>query len=471
MQSLTRSATLALALALIATGGCAQSNRSSAASAEGGAPTARLAERTWTPQDSPDSIAAWADAGCQGAERQSCLEGALVSVIRPAGVDRAMAALKAIMEKDATMRTHSHAFAHGIGIAAYESPETVSRTFALCTEDFQSGCYHGVIQAYFADDAAAEGGVSAEKLNALCTDYRGPDKRWLLFQCGHGMGHGLMAVNSHHLLKALDGCDLLELRYEREACYGGAFMENIINVTNPHHTNTTRTASADEHAGHGAGGGDAHAGHAAPPAPPAADPHAGHGAQAAQAAHADHGGAHEHAGADAQPFKPLDPAQPLYPCSIVKEQHLVACYQMQTSAILFHNKGNFAAAGRTCETAPEAMRRVCFVSLGRDANSYAAGVGARVIELCSEAPAGGQAWCIVGAVKNMMDITANPDDGLAFCRTVPGGSKAACYHAVGQHAWVLHSDAEGREKVCARAEGSFVPECRRGALLPLVPTE
>ena len=444
-----------LALALL--GGCARQQASSSSAASEEAPASGgLAQVEWTPAASPDSIAAWALAGCRGAsDRGQCVEQALISVIQPAGVDKAMAALLRAVAADTTLRGDGHALAHGIGIAAYQGAGTVSRTFARCTTDFQSGCYHGVIQAYFADTAAAGQGVTADRLNALCADYRAPGNRWLLFQCGHGMGHGLMAVNQHHLIKALDGCDLLSEHFEREACYGGAFMENIINVTHPHHTATTR--GGDAHAEHGAAqagadGGHAHGEHAS----------AGENASAGGHGHGDHGDA------AAEPFQALDKEQPLYPCTIVEEQQLTSCYQMQTSAILWHNGGDFAAAAAECERAPESMRRTCFISLGRDANSYAAGDHDRVLALCGAAPSARQPWCFVGAVKNMMDITADPEDGLAFCRKVPGAGKPACYRGVGQTVWVLHADDAGRERACARAESGYVPECRAGALLPLV---
>ena len=457
---------LTLAAALLA-GACARSNSTPPAQE---APSAvGLAPVAWTPQASPDSIAAWANAGCPaGPERMKCLEGALLRVIEPAGVGRAMDALLVLAAGDAEVKREGHVFAHGIGIAAYRTPETVGETFARCTEDFQSGCYHGVIQAYFADSRAGGAGVNAEKLNTLCAPYR-EGQRWLSFQCAHGMGHGLMAVNRHHLLRALDGCDLLSSRYERESCYGGAFMENIINVTNPHHTATT----------HGEGDGDHHAaGHDAHGGAKPADAHAAHGAAPGDSAakHADgpagHGGDHAHgaqiAAAD-EPFKALDRDQPLYPCTIVKEAHRMACYQMQTSAVLHFNEGDFAAAAKVCETAPEDMHRICFISLGRDANAWAQGRYDGVIGRCSQAAAARQPWCYVGAVKNMMDITANPDDGLKFCREVPGPSKAACYRAVGQHAYLVRPSPEEREKVCAAA-ASYVAECRKGALLPLVRT-
>jgi hypothetical protein len=359
-----------------------------------------------------------------------------------------MAALLLLSHEDDDVARDGHVLAHGIGIAAYQSPETVSQTFALCTADFQSGCYHGVVQAYFADSRGGDAGLSAQKLNALCAPYRSAEKRWLQFQCAHGIGHGVMAVESHDLLRALDSCDLLTEGFEEEACWGGAFMENVVNATQPHHMHVTQVAdvgAAAGHEGHDMAGMD-HGGHDM-----SAMDHAGHDAHAA-----------------AQPFKALDDAEPLYPCTVVKEHHRRACYLMQTSAILFRNNGDFRDAARQCQRSPEAYRTTCWISLGRDANSWGRGSRERAIAYCTAAPDVGQPYCIVGLVKNVVDVTADPRDGLSFCHLAPDNTKPACYNAVGQEIGLLQPTFPGRERACHDADSGYVAECRRGAGLPLI---
>ncbi|MBV9108311.1 MAG: hypothetical protein JO306_02765, partial [Gemmatimonadetes bacterium] len=173
---------------------------------------------------------------------------------------------------------------------------------------------------------------------------------------------------------------------------------------------------------------------------------------------------------DEETFKALDPKDPLYPCDIVKEHHRPACYLMQTSAILWRNNGNFRDAAQQCLKAPEELQRTCFISLGRDANSWSEGNQDRAIAYCGLAPDAGQAHCIVGVVKNIIDVTANARDGMTFCRKVPDNSKPACYLAVGQEIGLLNPTAAGRKRACTAATG-YVPECRRGAGLSLLPGE
>jgi hypothetical protein len=452
----------ACAAVSLAASQCASPKNGGSAAAAADSPTVgRLAPATWTRQSTPAEIAQWVRRGCGGpvVHQQECIEKALTSVIEPAGVDKAMAALLLLSRDVDVVNRDGHVFAHGIGIAAYKSPETVGETFSLCTADFQSGCYHGVIQAYFADARGGEAGLTSEKLNGLCAPYRGPDKRWLEFQCAHGIGHGVMAVESHHLLKALDACDLIDNRFEKEACWGGAFMENVVNATQPHHKSVTQVGKADEHAGHGAPAPAADSAKAAGGHEHGSAEHAGH--DAAAGGHAGHGAA--------ESFMALDAREPLYPCTVVREHHRSSCYLMQTSAILFRNNGDFRDAARQCERVPERYRNTCFISLGRDANSWGRGSRERAIAYCRAASEVGQPWCIVGLVKNIVDVTADPNDGLSFCRLAPDNTKPACYNAVGQEIALLQPTAPGREQACRAADPGYVTECRRGALLPLVP--
>ena len=148
---------------------------------------------------------------------------------------------------------------------------------------------------------------------------------------------------------------------------------------------------------------------------------------------------HEHGAAET--FKALDPEEPLYPCTVVREHHRQACYLMQTSAILYRNNGDFRDAASQCARTAEAYRNTCYISLGRDANSWGRGSQERAIAYCKAAPEAGQPWCIVGVVKNIVDVTADPRDGLSFCRLAPENTRPACYNAVGQQIALLQPSA------------------------------
>ena len=353
----------------------------------------------------------------RGEKKVDCYSKILDSLAARGEVRVAMGTLARLGSLDEDVKRDGHVFAHGIGITAGKRGGDVAKTFAMCDESNQSGCYHGVIQAYF--DAAKS--IGPKEVNDLCNAFRGPTAdRWLLFQCVHGEGHGLTMIHGHDLPKALAGCDQLLDSWDRRSCYGGAFMENIVNVTNPHHPARELGSKHENMEG------------------------MDHRAQSK--------------------FKAMDPADPLYPCSIMAEQYLESCYEMQTSVMLHLNHGDMRAAAKTCDTAPAKMRYVCYQSLGRDISSYSLQDHEKAIEMCSLGTPKYQPWCYVGLVKNFIDLNARANDGVAFCRRLRGEpNKVKCYEAVGEEIGTLRNDSEGRRALCEPSEPAFLDACLFGA--------
>ena len=350
-----------------------------------------------------------------------CYDGFLVPLVAARGVRTALGTLDVLGTRDAQLRTDGHVYAHAIGITAGRAARAdVGRAFASCTEIFQSGCYHGVIQAYFEDVRA----VDTSAANGLCSAFRSPAAdQWLRFQCVHGMGHGFMMVYDHDLPRALAGCDLLSEGWDRESCYGGAFMENVVNATAPHHA-----------------------------------PNVLHS----------HVAAHHHNAAP--PFKALDPSDLQYPCSIMAQRYLVACYNMQTSVMMFFTHGDMAVTARSCLAAPQPLRPVCFQGMGREVSAWSHQDHHEAIRMCSFASAEYQPWCHVGVVKNFIDLTAKPADGIAYCRSVTGAAnRRQCYEAVGEQIGTLRNNATEREAACGPVVADYRDACRYGARLTSTP--
>lgn len=347
--------------------------------------------------------------------RRTCYSQLLSERLATRGVAEAVATLDALVKSDADVAEHAHEYAHGIGIEAYGKSSDIVGLFAPCGDGYSSGCRHGVIQAYF--DSRSQ--VTQPEVEALCQPFKSATaSRWVLFQCVHGMGHGLTMFHGHDLPRALTDCDLLSDGWDRESCYGGAFMESVINATAPHHPATQLAAHS-----------------------------------------------HHKVGAE---FKAMDPADPLYPCSIMAERYLHACYQMQTSVMLNLNHGNIGDAARSCERAPGQVRSVCFQSLGRDITSYASRDPKKTADLCDKARDPYRPACYFGAAKALVDWTATTDAAFAFCRIVAheaGGP--TCYQALGEEIATLLATAPEREAQCVRAEEpEAVAACRRGAGIP-----
>ena len=392
------------------------------------------------PEQAPEAEAAAAVERCRSddfVEQRDCYEALLHGRLREAGAGEALALLGRLAALDEDVLREGHAYAHGIGIAALTSLEEVGRVFASCTAEFQSGCYHGVIQSYFLALQRAGGEVTTAALDALCGDYREPaSNSFLLFQCTHGLGHGLTILYRHDLPRALASCDLMSRQWDREMCYGGAFMENVVNATHPNHL-IASSAERREDGGHGHH-----------PQTPIAG-----GGEAEPAAHGHHGEA-------GTVWQALDPNDLHYPCSRMAEKYLNACYTIQTAAMLHFTDHDAGRAAAECGRAPERVRTTCFVSLGRDLSGVALTDPAEAVRRCALADEAFQPDCNVGVVQALVNLHNDSATGLAYCRLIAAAAgKQACYRAVGEQAGVLPDGPTRRQEACRGAEAGYVEAC------------
>jgi hypothetical protein len=387
--------------------------------------------------DANDSaaVAQFARARCrllQGAKRKGCYEDILLQLTRDNRVRVALGALNLLGQTDDDIRRFGHDYSHVIGINAWTPGENFGEVYLSCSELFQSGCYHGVIQAVLANQ-----GTDTASIASLCRDTPGINNSgWLRFQCVHGIGHGLLQTYVMNLPRALYGCDMLGSPWDSESCYGGAFMEFIVGGRGQsHHAHVAATADS---------------------AKPGEEDHS----------KMDHGEPDHHAASPDTfpPFKVREPTDLLYPCSALAERYHRACYQMQAGLIVERTGLDFLKVAMVCETAPVPMRKVCYQGIG----TYVSGVTNRepteAIRLCSLGSTRYRSFCFVGLVKNFVDVTANPDDGLALCRKLgPADIATSCYHAVGEEVAVLYVSMDKREELCSKVEPRYNNACRYGA--------
>lgn len=379
------------------------------------------------------AVASFARTRCRllrGQERRACYEDVLLRLVEQNKIRLSMGALDLLGQRDAAIRHIGHDYSHVVGINAWTPGENLGEVYLQCTELFQSGCYHGVIQAYLAFE-----GTDSATVAAICQNTPGiRESGWLRFQCVHGVGHGLLQTYTMDLPRALDGCDKLGNYFDTESCYGGAFMEFVVGGRGQSHHPNLKAPAKDTSA-----------------TDQSTMNHEG----------MDHGGAtHD----STPPFKVRVPGDLLYPCTALSERYLRACYQNQAGLMVEQTGLDFAKVAAGCDTAPEVMRPTCYQGIG----TYISGVTTRDPEqstrLCALGSMRYQAWCFVGVVKNFIDVTAKPDDGLEFCRRLgPREIATACYNAVGEQASVLYVPMEKRDSVCMKVESKYQPACRFGA--------
>jgi hypothetical protein len=353
-----------------------------------------------------------------GDERRACVQEFLLALVEQGRVRLAIGTLGRLGARDRGIRRDGHEYSHVIGINAWQPGKDLGEVYGQCSELFQSGCYHGVIQAYFAWN-----GTDSATVAGLCTSSSIDQSAWLRFQCVHGVGHALVQARSLHLPRALEGCDQLPSPFDQESCYGGAFMEFIVGAR-----------------------GQSHHPRVGPPADSAGE-------------HRDHAD-HEVAPA----FALRDQNDPLYPCTVLGEKYLRQCYQMQPGIVFETAEGNVAQMARACDRAPERHRRSCYHGIGTYVSGLTTRDADRTIRICSLGDPEYREWCFVGVVKNFIDVTAKPIDGIAYCRLLGEPRIASrCYVAVGEQVGFMLLATQDRQDACAEAEPRYRNACLYGA--------
>jgi hypothetical protein len=259
-------------------------------------------------------------------DKLRCFQDRLEAVIKTEGTEQALSLLEALTKQDADAEREAHPLVHHIGQRSFAYYGEAAKAMSHCRDVFWSGCYHGVLQAYLGSLPVVE----SHHIVSLCPPVAGSDFSFKRYNCLHGLGHGVTLQFHYDLLKSLAYCDFLTNEWDRESCYGGVFMENIV---------TFQTARQAQHSQH------------------------------------DH---HAH-----QPATSFMNAQDLlYPCSALDNKYLRSCYLMQTSAILTFLNYDFGQAFAQCERVAGEHQTTCYRSLGRDISGYTLRDSERVTQLC-----------------------------------------------------------------------------------------
>jgi hypothetical protein len=324
------------------------------------------------------------------------LESALVAHDTGAALGR----LEELAAEDEEVRHRAHHYVHEVGRLSYHHYGSLTEAFRRCADSADSGCYHGVLQAYFAADPS----FVAEDVANFCNGGAIPaSATWILeFQCLHGLGHGLAVFFDHQVQQPLTYCDRLRTEGERDSCYGGVFMENIV--------------FAEMREG------------------------------------------------DAAPAAPARAANPQNPCLAVGEQYKRTCYVEQAKAILLDNGHEVVTAFRECEQAPPRYVVPCYQGMGAAISTFTVWDPDRTAELCTLGNDPYRIWCFAGAIKVLFGVHRTADGAIDLCMTVPAEFKTFCFEFLGQLVPSLHTDPAARANECAKAaQPEWVRVCRSSA--------
>jgi hypothetical protein len=148
----------------------------------------------------------------------------LAEDVRKHGTERAMSDLQTMAAKDPDISSQSHQIAHAIGELSVRHYSTPGEALSHCTNDFQSGCIHGVVVSYL--DSTDDPGAFVK----MCARDQIKGSDFLRFNCLHGLGHAALSLAQYNLQQALDRCDTLGAEWDASSCYGGVFMENVVTL-------------------------------------------------------------------------------------------------------------------------------------------------------------------------------------------------------------------------------------------------
>jgi hypothetical protein len=182
---------------------------------------------------------------CSGerASDYACYQERYQGLVLGSGVKAAFAALKDEYGQNEFVKKQCHQMTHVIGRAAFDRLGDLSSTYGQGDSFCWSGYYHGAMEATVAEIGPER---VLEEANTICADMGEGDQKYSFYHynCAHGLGHGFMGIEQNELFESLETCDTMTDDWERESCYGGVFMENIMAKDNP--SNPTKYLDADK---------------------------------------------------------------------------------------------------------------------------------------------------------------------------------------------------------------------------------
>lgn len=298
---------------------------------------------------------------------------------------------------------YCHEFMHALSRKEYEHTRDAAQLFSQCTLACYGACYHGGAEGYL--KAIFEKGADEDEVHrailTLCNTMSPDTPGALRSECIHGIGHALMFVSGGDLPKSLTFCDTLP-DIENVICYGGAFMENLPNLTAREHP--PRFIKADD------------------------------------------------------PFYPCND-------SIIKDHQKERCYSFHGSYFIYLSGGDWKKASSLCLRVPKEYQGGCFWYLGISATRATpvspSGTdqerNEKLVRLmwnsCTNVPEGAaRTQCIKGIMWSF-GIRYGDDRPrirvmLDVCPLVAEEYRMACYQTMGSVLVYFIPDKNSRENIC-----------------------
>lgn len=300
---------------------------------------------------------------CEPDKSFKCFSSFYDGLVRNYGASVATNDIKKRGSENSSVLTVCHPLMHTIGRVASESYKSAGEAFLYGDSYCWSGYFHGVLEGII-DRVGAKN--LPNELNNICADIPGKTTyNFDYYNCVHGLGHGIMAENEDEVFLSLKMCDILNGYWEQESCYGGVFMQNIIDNTNVANSGNT--------------------------------------------------------------VKYLKSSEPLYPCTEVETRYKGQCYLGQTSYALQVTGYNYQKVFDMCATVESPFRDICNQSMGRDIANQMGHEAQRTRDKCSIPKDQNDINnCIIGATKEIVSYYHNDKEALYFCSILDENTRDMC---------------------------------------------
>ena len=163
---------------------------------------------------------------CEKSGKPFCYRQAFGNIAYKDGPEKALALLASDDRTMSAVHADCHQITHWVGHASLahyhgNAADALAHGGMTCN----SGYYHGVIERSF---SGLPRGEVISKARHLCTTPAVTKESFLLYQCVHGLGHGLMIYSGYDLPWSLRACHKLQNDFDRVSCTGGVFMQNLM---------------------------------------------------------------------------------------------------------------------------------------------------------------------------------------------------------------------------------------------------
>jgi hypothetical protein len=88
-----------------------------------------------------------------------------------------------------------------------------------------SGYHHGLMESYISQ---FDDGQLRRRMSSICKQDSNHLYSLAYYNCWHGLGHGLTIRFTQDVFRALEFCDYVKQSWERQSCFSGVFMQNIV---------------------------------------------------------------------------------------------------------------------------------------------------------------------------------------------------------------------------------------------------